>query len=98
MDRTANVDLDKQTWLGRCPTDRLAIAELIGATTTKGGLKVESRAPTLAPTRRDIKVRYLVEGAQINRNIFHPDWKSGTSANVNVEIDFGRSFRGQTSQ
>ena len=33
-----------QNWRGRPLTDRLAIVELIGATTTKTGLKVESHA------------------------------------------------------
>ena len=33
-----------QNWRGRPLTDRLAVVELIGATTTKTGLKVEKRA------------------------------------------------------
>jgi hypothetical protein len=40
-----------QNWRGRPLTDRIAIVELIGATTTKTGLKVEWRS-THGPTRR----------------------------------------------
>ncbi len=35
-----------QNWRGRLLTDRLAVVELIGATTTKTGLKVESALDT----------------------------------------------------
>jgi Rhodopirellula transposase DDE domain len=35
-----------QNWRGRPLTDRLAVVELIGATTTKTGLKVESALDT----------------------------------------------------
>jgi hypothetical protein len=41
-----------QNWRGRPLTDRLAIVELIGATTTKAGLKVECVRSTPAPTKR----------------------------------------------
>jgi Rhodopirellula transposase DDE domain len=37
-----------QTWRGRPLTDRVAVAELIAATTTKAGLKIESALDTRA--------------------------------------------------
>ena len=37
-----------QTWRGRPLVDRMAVVELIAATTTKAGLKVESALPTPA--------------------------------------------------
>src|SRR5271166_333618 len=40
-----------QTWRGRPLTDRMAVVELIAATTTKAGLKIESALDTRAPMR-----------------------------------------------
>ena len=55
-----------QNWRGRPLTDRLAIVELIGATTTKTGLKVECALDT----------RHLPEGHQSQRrrdgDVEHP--------------------------
>jgi hypothetical protein len=45
-----------QNWRGRPLTDRLAVVELIGATTTKTGLKVESALDTRS-YQKGIKVR-----------------------------------------
>src|ERR1700757_263755 len=44
-----------QTWRGRPLTDRMAVVELIAATTTKAGLKIESALDTRA-YRKGIKV------------------------------------------
>jgi hypothetical protein len=45
-----------QNWRGRPLTDRLAVVELIGATTTKTGLKVESALDTRS-YQKGIKIR-----------------------------------------
>jgi hypothetical protein len=63
-----------QNWRGRPLTDRLAVVELIGATTTKTGLKVESTLDT-----RSYKKGIKVSKAEINRlditgDQFHPEW------------------------
>ena len=51
-----------QNWRGRPLTDRLAVVELIGATTTKAGLRVESALDT-----RAYKNRIKVGRAEMNR-------------------------------
>ena len=51
-----------QNWRGRPLTDRLAVVELIGATTTKAGLRVESALDT-----RAYKKRIKVGRAEMNR-------------------------------
>ena len=63
-----------QNWRGRPLTDRLAIVELIGATTTKGGLKVECALDTRA-YEKGIKVS-TAEMATLNiiGDDFHPEW------------------------
>ncbi|MGH7786410.1 MAG: ISAzo13 family transposase [Candidatus Binatia bacterium] len=63
-----------QNWRGRPLTDRLAIVELIGATTTKTGLKVEC---ALDPRTYEKGVK--VTDAQMERlniagDAFHPEW------------------------
>jgi hypothetical protein len=63
-----------QNWRGRPLTDRLAIVELIGATTTKAGLKVECALDT-----RTYQKGIKVSDAEMDRlNIigddFHPEW------------------------
>ena len=63
-----------QNWRGRPLTDRLAVVELIGATTTKTGLKVESALDT-----RSYKKGIKVSKAEMNRlditsDQFHPEW------------------------
>src|SRR5271168_531015 len=63
-----------QNWRGRPLTDRLAVVELIGATTTKTGLKVECALDT-SSYKKGIKVS-KAEMAQLNitGNAFHPEW------------------------
>jgi hypothetical protein len=60
------------TWL--MPTDRVAVVELIGATTTKAGLKVKCALDT-----RSYQKGIKVSDAQMMRlditgDTFHPDW------------------------
>jgi transposase len=61
-------------WRGRPLTDRLAIVELIGATTTKAGLKVECALDTRT-YRKGIKV-CAAKMAKLNiaGDDFHPEW------------------------
>ena len=63
-----------QNWRGRPLTDRLAVVELIGATTTTTGLKVESVLDT-SHYQKGIKVSDA-EMARINirGDKFHPEW------------------------
>jgi Rhodopirellula transposase DDE domain len=63
-----------QTWRGRPLTDRLAVVELIGATTTKTGLKVEC-----AIDERIYEKGIKVSDAEmatiaIKGDAFHPEW------------------------
>ena len=63
-----------QNWRGRPLTDRLAVVELIGATTTKTGLKVECALDT-----RNYEKGVKVSDAQmasldITGDPFHPEW------------------------
>ena len=63
-----------QNWRGRPLTDRLAVVELIGATTTQTGLKVACALDT----RTDEKGVKISDGEMASLNItggeFHPDW------------------------
>ena len=63
-----------QNWRGRPLTDRLAIVELIGATTTKTGLKVECALDTRI-YEKGVKVS-AAEMAALNiiGEDFHPEW------------------------
>lgn len=63
-----------QNWRGRPLTDRLAVVELIGATTTKAGLKVEC-AIDPRTYEKGVKVSD-VEMASLNitGDKFHPEW------------------------
>ncbi len=63
-----------QNWRGRPLTDRLAVVELIGATTTKAGLRIESALDT--PTyQKGIKVgRAEMNRLDITGDPFHPEW------------------------
>ena len=63
-----------QNWRGRPLTDRLAVVELIGATTTTSGLKVECALDTRT-YKKGIKVG-KAEMARLNitGNGFHPEW------------------------
>ena len=63
-----------QTWRGRPLTDRLAVVELIAATTTKTGLKVESALDTRT-YEKGIKVSDAeMNTLDINGDPFHPEW------------------------
>jgi hypothetical protein len=63
-----------QNWRGRPLTDRAAIVELIGATTTKTGLKVECAldARTYVKGRKVSKAE--MAALNITGDTFHPDW------------------------
>ena len=63
-----------QNWRGRPLTDRLAVVELIGATTTKTGLKVESTLDTRS-YQKGIKVsKAEMKRLDITGDPFHPEW------------------------
>ena len=63
-----------QNWRGRPLTDRLAIVELIGATTTKAGLKVECALDT-RNYEKGIKISDAeMELLNIEGDDFHPEW------------------------
>ena len=63
-----------QNWRGRPLTDRLAVVELIAATTTKTGLKVESALDTRT-YQKGIKVSDAeMKALDITGDPFHPEW------------------------
>jgi hypothetical protein len=63
-----------QNWRGRPLTDRLAVVELIGATTTTAGLKVESALDTRR-YQKGIKVSdATMKRLDITADQFHPEW------------------------
>jgi hypothetical protein len=63
-----------QNWRGRPLTDRVAVVELIGATTTKAGLKVECALDTRT-YQKGIKVSDAeMEALDITGDAFHPEW------------------------
>ena len=63
-----------QNWRGRPLTDRLAIVELIDATTTKTGLKVECLLDTRT-YEKGIKISDAeMEMLNIEGDDFHPEW------------------------
>jgi hypothetical protein len=63
-----------QNWRGRPLTDRLAVVELIGATTTKTGLKVESALDTRS-YQKGIKVsKAAMKCLDVTGDHFHPEW------------------------
>ena len=63
-----------QTWRGRPLVDRMAVVELIAATTTKAGLKVASALDT-ANYQKGIKVSNAeMKTLAIQGNAFHPEW------------------------
>lgn len=63
-----------QTWRGRPLTDRVAVVELIAATTTKTGLRVESALDTRT-YQKGIKVSDAeMEALDIIGDAFHPEW------------------------
>jgi hypothetical protein len=63
-----------QNWRGRPLTDRVAVVELIGATTTKAGLKVESALDTRC-YQKGIRVSNAeMKRLDITGDQFHPEW------------------------
>ena len=63
-----------QNWRGRPLTDRAAVVELIAATTTKTGLKVESALDTRT-YQKGIKVTNAeMKSLDIRGDKFHPEW------------------------
>ena len=63
-----------QNWRARPLTDRLAVVELIAATTTKTGLKVESALDTRS-YKKGIKVsKAAMKCLDITGDQFHPEW------------------------
>jgi Rhodopirellula transposase DDE domain len=63
-----------QNWRGRPLTDRAAVVELIGATTTKTGLKVECALDTRT-YEKGIKVSEAeMASLDITGDQFHPEW------------------------
>ena len=63
-----------QNWRGRPLTDRIAVVELIGATTTKAGLKVECTLDTRT-YEKGIKVSdAAMASLDIVADAFHPEW------------------------
>jgi hypothetical protein len=63
-----------QNWRGRPLTDRAAVVELIAATTTKTGLKVDSVLDTRT-YQKGVKVSDAeMQALDIRRDEFHPEW------------------------
>ncbi len=63
-----------QNWRGRPLTDRVAVVELIGATTTKAGLKIDC-ALDQRTYEKGIKVRDdEMHALDITGDAFHPEW------------------------
>src|SRR6476661_9279588 len=63
-----------QNWRGRPLTDRLAVVELIGATTTKAGLKVDCVLDERT-YQKGIKVtKAAMKRLDITGDQFHPEW------------------------
>ena len=63
-----------QNWRGRPLTDRIAVVELIGATTTKAGLKVDCALDTRV-CHKGIKGKDAVMATlDIIGDAFHPEW------------------------
>jgi hypothetical protein len=63
-----------QNWRGRPLTNRVAVIELIGATTTKAGLKVECALDTRTYEKGNKVSNAEMEALNITGDAFHPDW------------------------
>jgi hypothetical protein len=63
-----------QNWRGRPLTDRVAVVELIGATTTKTGLTVECALDTRTYATGVKVSKAAMKGLAITGHPFHPDW------------------------
>jgi Rhodopirellula transposase DDE domain len=66
--------IDCSTWRGRPLTDRLAVVELIAATTTKTGLRVESALDTRSYEKGNKVTDVQMEALDITGAAFHPEW------------------------
>lgn len=74
MDGVFGKDNITQNWRGRPLTDRIAVVELIGATTTKAGLKVACALDTRI-YHKGIKVKDAeMATLDIIGDAFHPEW------------------------
>ena len=63
-----------QNWRGRPLTDRRAVIELIGTTTTNSGLKVECALDTRI-YEKGVKVSNAeMASLEITGDAFHPEW------------------------
>ena len=63
-----------QNWRGRPLSSRMAVVELIGATTTKAGLKVECELDE-AFYEKGVKITDAqMDSLNIQGNAFHPEW------------------------
>jgi hypothetical protein len=63
-----------QNWRGRPLTDRATIVELIAATTTKTGLKVESALDTRVYEKGVKVTKAEMKRLDIRGDAFHPEW------------------------
>ena len=63
-----------QNWRGRPLTDYLTIVELIAATTTKTGLKVESALDTRSYQKGTKVSNAAMKCLDITCDQFHPEW------------------------
>ncbi|MEF2554653.1 hypothetical protein VQ042_25805, partial [Aurantimonas sp. A2-1-M11] len=63
-----------QNWRGHPLTDRRAVVELIGATTTKTGLKVECALDTRIYEKGLRVSDAKIAGLDITGDAFHPEW------------------------
>jgi len=63
-----------QNWRGRPLTDRVAVVELIGANTTKAGLKVECALDPRTYQKGNRISDAEMQGLDITGDTFHPEW------------------------
>ena len=67
-------DQQYQNWRGRPLTSRLAVVELIAATTTRTGLSVACEVDA-TDYQKGIKVTAAeIDSLSITRDDFHPEW------------------------
>src|SRR5262249_27791948 len=63
-----------QNWRARPLAGRMAVVELIAATTTKTGLRVEVALDTRAYQKRKKVSKAEIAALDITGDAFHPDW------------------------
>ena len=63
-----------QNWRGKPLTSRMAVVELIGATTTKTGLMVRSELDQRLYEKGRKVTDEEMAGLNVVRNAFHPEW------------------------